>query len=116
MPQRQTSISDLEPTTIRGGPKPISHFPKIAATSPARPSGALVSASAGATRAARCAQATWSRVKRCTRRGAVHICCGKCFILPDHPLAERLSKQTFLLSEFLEKEAPDFRPPRLEGT
>jgi len=36
-------------------------------------------------------------------------------ILPDHPLAERLSKQTFLLSEFLE-EAPDFRPPRLEGT
>jgi Fe-S oxidoreductase len=36
-------------------------------------------------------------------------------MLPDHPLTERLSKQTFLLSEFLEKEAPDFRPPRLDA-
>jgi Fe-S oxidoreductase len=34
-------------------------------------------------------------------------------MLPDHSLAQRLSKQTFLLSEFLEKQAPDFRPPRL---
>jgi len=37
-------------------------------------------------------------------------------MLPDHPLARRLSRQTFLLSEFLEKEAPDFRPPRLNAT
>jgi len=37
-------------------------------------------------------------------------------MLPDHPLARRLSRQTFLLSEFLEKEAPDFRPPRLDAT
>ncbi len=37
-------------------------------------------------------------------------------MLPDHPLATRLSKQTFLLSEFLEKEAHDFRPPRLDAT
>src|SRR5207249_7628365 len=37
-------------------------------------------------------------------------------MLPDHPLATRLSKQTFLLSEFMEKEAHDFRPPRLDAT
>ena len=35
-------------------------------------------------------------------------------MLPDHPLSRRLAKQTFLLSEFLEKEAPDFDPPKLD--
>src|SRR5207249_2663241 len=34
-------------------------------------------------------------------------------MLPDHPLAKRLSKQTFILSEFLEKQAPEFHPPKL---
>jgi Fe-S oxidoreductase len=34
-------------------------------------------------------------------------------ILPDHSLAKRLNTQTFLLSEFLEKHAPEFHPPRL---
>jgi FAD/FMN-containing dehydrogenase/Fe-S oxidoreductase len=37
-------------------------------------------------------------------------------MLPENPLAQRLSRQTFLLSEFLEKEAPDFRPPLLDAT
>src|SRR5437870_4377528 len=36
-------------------------------------------------------------------------------MLPDHPLSRRLAKQTFLLSEFLEKEAPDFHPPKLDA-
>src|SRR5207237_5449709 len=35
-------------------------------------------------------------------------------MLADHPLAQRLNKQTFLLSEFLQKEAPDFHPPSLD--
>src|SRR5207249_10932071 len=37
-------------------------------------------------------------------------------MLPDHPLAKRLNRQTFLLSEFLEKQAPAFDPPKLSRT
>ncbi|MHB8652399.1 MAG: FAD-binding and (Fe-S)-binding domain-containing protein [Terriglobia bacterium] len=33
-----------------------------------------------------------------------------CNLLPNHPLANQLRRQTFLLSEFLE---PDYQPPRL---
>jgi FAD/FMN-containing dehydrogenase/Fe-S oxidoreductase len=35
-------------------------------------------------------------------------------LFPSDPRAERLRKQTFLLSEFLERHAPDFRPPQLD--
>jgi FAD/FMN-containing dehydrogenase/Fe-S oxidoreductase len=34
-------------------------------------------------------------------------------LFPDDPRALKLSQQTFLLSEFLEKKAPDFHPPPL---
>lgn len=34
---------------------------------------------------------------------------------PDEPRAERLRTQTFLFSEFLEKHAPQYRPPSLPG-
>jgi FAD/FMN-containing dehydrogenase/Fe-S oxidoreductase len=34
-------------------------------------------------------------------------------LFPHDPLAQRLAKQVFLLSEFLEKKAPYFTPPRL---
>jgi Fe-S oxidoreductase len=37
-------------------------------------------------------------------------------LFPSHARAERLGKQTFLLSEFLEHHAPAFQPPRLERT
>ncbi len=36
-------------------------------------------------------------------------------LFPDDDDARRLSRQTFLLAEFLEKKAPDFQPPRFEG-
>jgi Fe-S oxidoreductase len=36
-------------------------------------------------------------------------------LFPANARAERLRKQTFLLSEFLERHAPAFDPPRLEG-
>ena len=35
-------------------------------------------------------------------------------LLPNHPLAIRLREQTFLLSEFLVKHAPEYRPPQLD--
>jgi len=35
-------------------------------------------------------------------------------LFPTDPRAEKLRKQTFLLSEFLERHAPGFQPPRLE--
>jgi FAD/FMN-containing dehydrogenase/Fe-S oxidoreductase len=35
-------------------------------------------------------------------------------LFPSHPRAEKLRQQTFLLSEFLERRAPAFRPPPLE--
>lgn len=35
-------------------------------------------------------------------------------LFPSDPRAERLRKQTFLLSELLEHHAPGFRPPRLD--
>jgi FAD/FMN-containing dehydrogenase/Fe-S oxidoreductase len=34
-------------------------------------------------------------------------------LFPDHPRASRLRSQTFLLSEFLERQAPRYEPPRL---
>ena len=34
-------------------------------------------------------------------------------LFPDDPRARKLAQQTFLLSEFLEKKAPEFRPPPL---
>jgi len=34
-------------------------------------------------------------------------------LYPDHPRAGRMRSQTFLLSEFLERHAPDYEPPRL---
>jgi Fe-S oxidoreductase len=34
-------------------------------------------------------------------------------LFPANPRAEALAKQTFLLSEYLERHAPDFRPPQL---
>jgi len=34
-------------------------------------------------------------------------------LFPTHPRAERLRRQTFLLSEFLERHAPQYVPPRL---
>lgn len=37
-----------------------------------------------------------------------------CNLLPNHPLADPLRRQTFLLSEFLEQRAPEYQPPRLE--
>ena len=37
-----------------------------------------------------------------------------CNLFPSDVRAQRLRKQTFLLSEFLERHAPDFKPPRLE--
>jgi Fe-S oxidoreductase len=37
-----------------------------------------------------------------------------CGLFPADPRAERLRRQTFLLSEFLEHHAPDFQPPRLD--
>ncbi len=36
-----------------------------------------------------------------------------CNLLPDDEDAKRLRDQTFVLSEFLEKHAPDFEPPKL---
>ncbi|HEY8019591.1 MAG TPA: FAD-linked oxidase C-terminal domain-containing protein, partial [Thermoanaerobaculia bacterium] len=36
-------------------------------------------------------------------------------LLPDDPAAQRLSRQTYLLAEFLEERAGAWRPPRLEG-
>ena len=36
-----------------------------------------------------------------------------CNLLPDHPLADKLRRQTYLLSEFLEQHAPEFQPPPL---
>jgi FAD/FMN-containing dehydrogenase/Fe-S oxidoreductase len=35
-------------------------------------------------------------------------------LFPTDARADKLRKQTFLLSEFLEKQAPDFHPPRLD--
>jgi FAD/FMN-containing dehydrogenase/Fe-S oxidoreductase len=35
-------------------------------------------------------------------------------LFPTDARAEKLKKQTFLLSEFLERHAPDFQPPRLD--
>jgi Fe-S oxidoreductase len=35
-------------------------------------------------------------------------------LFPSDPRAEKLRKQTFLLSEFLERHAPGFTPPRLD--
>jgi FAD/FMN-containing dehydrogenase/Fe-S oxidoreductase len=37
-------------------------------------------------------------------------------LFPDDARADRLRRQTFLLSEFLEHHAPGYRPPRLERT
>jgi len=37
-------------------------------------------------------------------------------LFPDDPRADRLRRQTFLLSEFLEHHAPGYAPPRLAGT
>lgn len=34
-------------------------------------------------------------------------------LFPNHPMAKRLARQTYLLSEFLEKEKPDFVWPKL---
>jgi len=34
-------------------------------------------------------------------------------LFPNDPLAQRLRSQTFLLSEFLERQAKDYRPPQL---
>src|SRR5579859_3785257 len=36
-----------------------------------------------------------------------------CNLLPNHPLANQLRRQTYLLSEFLEQHAPEYQPPRL---
>ena len=36
-------------------------------------------------------------------------------LFPDDPRADRLRRQTFLLSEFLTKQVPDYRPPQLSG-
>jgi Fe-S oxidoreductase len=36
-------------------------------------------------------------------------------LFPSNARAERLRKQTFLLSEFLERHAPEFDPPRLDA-
>jgi Fe-S oxidoreductase len=36
-----------------------------------------------------------------------------CNLFPDNGRAARLRAQTFLLSEFLERHAPDYRPPQL---
>ena len=36
-------------------------------------------------------------------------------LFPDDPRAERLRAQTFLLSEFLEREAPGYSPPKING-
>ncbi len=35
-------------------------------------------------------------------------------LFPDDPRAERLRKQTFVLSEFLERQVPGYQPPRME--
>jgi FAD/FMN-containing dehydrogenase/Fe-S oxidoreductase len=35
-------------------------------------------------------------------------------LFPSNARADKLRQQTFLLSEFLERQVPDFRPPRLE--
>src|SRR5207247_4252727 len=37
-------------------------------------------------------------------------------LFPDDPRADRLRRQTFLLSEFLEHHAPGYAPPRLART
>jgi FAD/FMN-containing dehydrogenase/Fe-S oxidoreductase len=37
-----------------------------------------------------------------------------CNLFPSDPLADQLRRQTFLLSEFLERNAPDYQPPRLQ--
>jgi Fe-S oxidoreductase len=37
-----------------------------------------------------------------------------CEIMPENQDAQRLKNQTFLLSEFLNKKVPNYRPPRLE--
>jgi Fe-S oxidoreductase len=36
-------------------------------------------------------------------------------LFPDDPLAKKLREQTLLLSEFLEKKAPDYKLPRMRG-
>jgi FAD/FMN-containing dehydrogenase/Fe-S oxidoreductase len=36
-------------------------------------------------------------------------------LFPSHERAQRLAKQTFLLSEFLARQAPAYRPPQLSG-
>jgi FAD/FMN-containing dehydrogenase/Fe-S oxidoreductase len=36
-------------------------------------------------------------------------------LFPDDPLANKLKEQTLLLSEFLEKKAPHYQPPRVSG-
>jgi FAD/FMN-containing dehydrogenase/Fe-S oxidoreductase len=36
-----------------------------------------------------------------------------CNLFPENRRAQRLRNQTFLLSEFLERQAPDFQPPKL---
>jgi FAD/FMN-containing dehydrogenase/Fe-S oxidoreductase len=36
-------------------------------------------------------------------------------LFPDDPVAKKLRDQALLLSEFLEKEAPDYQPPRIEA-
>jgi Fe-S oxidoreductase len=36
-------------------------------------------------------------------------------LFPDDPRADRLRRQTFVLSEFLMKQAPDYVPPHLGG-
>jgi Fe-S oxidoreductase len=37
-----------------------------------------------------------------------------CNLFPEDPRAGQLRRQTFLLSEFLERQAPGYAPPRLE--
>src|SRR5204862_1988993 len=36
-------------------------------------------------------------------------------LFPDNPRADKLRAQTFLLSEFLERERPDYRAPKIAG-
>jgi Fe-S oxidoreductase len=38
-----------------------------------------------------------------------------CGLFPAHPRATRLRSQTFLLSDFLQRYAPEFVPPKLDG-
>jgi len=37
-----------------------------------------------------------------------------CNLFPEDPRADQLRRQTFLLSEFLDRQAPGYAPPRLE--